>query len=247
MPLPRVIPCLDVAGGRVVKGTRFRGLRDVGDAVELGAAYSDAGADELVFLDITATLEGRAALVELVARVADQLAIPFTVGGGLRSGEDARSLLRAGADKVAVNSAALERPQLISELAELVGSQAVVVAIDSSRGEAFARAGTVATGREAVAWAAEAEERGAGEILLTSIDADGTRAGYDLELTRAVADAVSVPVIASGGAGEARHVADALEVAQAALLASIVHERPTRLRELRDELRDLGVPLRDAA
>jgi imidazole glycerol-phosphate synthase subunit HisF len=247
MPLPRVIPCLDVAGGRVVKGTRFRGLRDVGDAVELGAVYSDAGADELVFLDITATLEGRAALVELVARVADELAIPFTVGGGVRSGEDARSLLRAGADKVAVNSAALERPQLISELAELVGSQAVVLAIDASRGEAFARAGTVATGREAVAWAAEAEERGAGEILLTSIDADGTRAGYDLELTRAVADAVSVPVIASGGAGEARHVADALDVAQAALLASIVHERPTRLRELRDELRDLGVPLRDAA
>jgi imidazole glycerol-phosphate synthase subunit HisF len=247
MPLPRVIPCLDVAGGRVVKGTRFRGLRDVGDAVELGAVYSDAGADELVFLDITATLEGRAALVELVARVADQLAIPFTVGGGVRSGEDARRLLRAGADKVAVNSAALERPQLISELAELVGSQAVVVAIDASRGEAFGRAGTVATGRKAVAWAAEAEERGAGEILLTSIDADGTRAGYDLELTRAVADAVSVPVIASGGAGEARHVADALDVAQAALLASIVHERPTRLRELRDELRDLGVPLRDAA
>ena len=247
MPLPRLIPCLDVAGGRVVKGVRFRGLRDVGDPAELGATYSDAGADELVFLDITATLEARRALLDLVARVADELAIPFTVGGGVRSVDDAQSLLQAGADKVAVNSAALERPELISELAELVGAQAVVVAIDASRGEAFARAGTAPSGRDAVAWAAEAERRGAGEILLTSIDADGTRAGYDLELTRAVADAVSIPVIASGGAGEARHVAEALGVAQAALLASIVHESPMRLRTLREDLRNLGVPLRDAA
>lgn len=247
MPLARLIPCLDVAGGRVVKGVRFQGLRDVGDPVELGAAYSDAGADELVFLDVKATLEERSLGPELVARVADELSIPFTVGGGVREPKDAEALLRAGADKVAVNSAALERPALIGELAGLLGSQAVVVAVDAAAGQVYTRAGTIPTGRDAVAWAAEAEERGAGEILLTSIDADGTREGYDLELTRAVADAVSVPVIASGGAGEARHVADALEVAQAALLASILHERPSRLRQLREELRGLGVPLRDAA
>ena len=242
-----MIPCLDVAGGRVVKGVRFRGLRDVGDPVELGAAYSDAGADELVFLDVTATVEERPLLPELVSRVADELAIPFTVGGGVRIAADGEALLRAGADKVAVNSAALERPALIGELAALLGSQAVVVAIDATAREVYARAATVPTGRVAAAWAAEAEERGAGEILLTSIDADGTRVGYDLELTRAVADAVSIPVIASGGAGEARHVAEALEVAQAALLASILHESPARLVALRDELRGLGVPLRDAA
>lgn len=247
MPLPRLIPCLDVAGGRVVKGVRFQALRDVGDPVELGARYSDAGADELVFLDVAATVEERPLLAELVSRVADALAIPFTVGGGVRTLADAEALLRSGADKVAVNTAALERPALVSELASLLGSQAVVVAIDASRGEVYTRAGTHPTGRDAVSWAREVEERGAGEILLTSIDADGTRAGYDLELTRAVAEAVTIPVIASGGAGEARHVADALEVAQAALLASIVHENPDRLRTLRAELRDLGVPLRDAA
>jgi cyclase len=247
MPLPRLIPCLDVAAGRVVKGVRFENLRDVGDPVELGAAYSDAGADELVFLDVKATLEGRPALLALVARVAERLAIPFTVGGGVRSVTDGASLLRAGADKVSVNTAALARPTLISELANLLGSQAVVVAIDAAGGEARARAGTEPTGRKAVDWAVEAEARGAGEILLTSMNADGTRAGYDLELTAAVAAAVSVPVIASGGAGGARHVADALEVAQAALLASILHERPDRLASLRQELRGLGVPLRDAA
>jgi cyclase len=247
MPLPRLIPCLDVAGGRVVKGVRFRGLRDVGDPVELGARYSDAGADELVYLDVAATVEERPLFAELVSRVADALAIPFTVGGGVRSASDAEALLRAGADKVAVNSAALARPALIGELASLLGSQAVVVAIDAARGEVFSRAGTTPTGRDAVGWAREAEGRGAGEILLTSIDSDGTRSGYDLELTRAVADAVAVPVIASGGAGGPEHVADALEVAQAALLASIVHEDPGRLRSLRDELRGLGVPLRDAA
>ena len=247
MPLARLIPCLDVAGGRVVKGVRFQGLRDVGDPVELGAAYSEAGADELVFLDVKATLEERSLGPELVARVADELSIPFTVGGGVREPKDAEALLRAGADKVAVNSAALERPALIGELAVLLGSQAVVVAVDAAAGRVYSRAGTTPTGRDAVAWAAEAEERGAGEILLTSIDADGTRDGYDLELTSAVASAVSVPVIASGGAGDARHVAAALEVAQAALLASILHERPDRLRHLREELRGLGVPLRDAA
>jgi imidazole glycerol-phosphate synthase subunit HisF len=247
MPLPRLIPCLDVAGGRVVKGVRFEDLRDVGDPVELGRAYSDAGADELVFLDVKATVEERSLGPELIGRVADELAIPFTVGGGVRGTADAEALLRAGADKVAVNSAALERPELIGELAELLGSQAVVVAIDAAAGEVRARAGTLPTGRDAVAWAAEAAERGAGEILLTSIDADGTRNGYDLALTTAVADAVSVPVIASGGAGGARHVAEALRVAQAALLASILHERPQRLISLREELCGLGVALRDAA
>jgi len=247
MPLPRLIPCLDVAGGRVVKGVRFEDLRDVGDPVELGAAYSDAGADELVYLDVKATLEGRPALLGLVARVAERLAIPFTVGGGVRSVADGAALLRAGADKISVNTAALARPTLISELANLLGSQAVVVAIDVSEGAAMSRAGTKPTGRRAVDWAVEAEERGAGEILLTSMNADGTRAGYDLALTAAVAAAVSVPVIASGGAGGARHVADALEVAQAALLASILHERPDRLASLRQELSGLGVPLRDAA
>ncbi len=247
MPLPRLIPCLDVAGGRVVKGINFEGLRDVGDPVELGAAYSERGADELVFLDVTATLEGRRTLVELVRSVAARLAIPFTVGGGIRSLQDADVLLRAGADKVAVNSAALERPALVTEIAERLGSQAVVVAIDATRGRVRSRAGTAATERLAVDWAREAEARGAGEILLTSIDTDGTRAGYDLELTAAVAAAVAVPVIASGGAGRASHVAEALGVAQAALLASILHEDPARLTSLRAELRGLGVPLRDAA
>jgi cyclase len=247
MPLPRLIPCLDVAGGRVVKGVRFEGLRDVGDPVELGAAYSEAGADELVFLDIAATLEERASLVYLVARVAERLAIPFTVGGGVRSVEDAEALLLAGADKVSVNSAALARPALIGELAAQFGSQAVVVAVDASGGLVYSRAGTRATGRPAAEWACECEERGAGEILLTSIDADGTRDGYDLALTRSVADAVSIPVIASGGAGNASHVAEALRVAQAALLASILHEDPARLLSLRRELTDLRVPLRDAS
>jgi len=246
MPLPRLIPCLDVAQGRVVKGVRFEGLRDVGEPVELGAAYSAAGADELVYLDVKATLEGRGALLELVARIADRLAIPFTVGGGVRAVADAEALLEAGADKVSVNSAALERPQLVTELAARLGSQAVVVAVDAKDGYARSRSGSSATGRLAVDWVREAEERGAGEVLLTSIDADGTRAGYDLELTRAVAEAVSIPVIASGGAGSARDVADALDVAQAALLASILHENPARLESLRAELHGLGVPLRDA-
>jgi cyclase len=230
-----------------VKGVNFEGLRDVGDPVELGGAYSDAGADELVFLDIKATVHGRRTLVDIVSRVAVRLAIPFTVGGGVRSEADAEELLRAGADKVAINSAALERPELITELARNLGSQAVVVAIDATQGSVRTRAGTTETPRRAVEWARECEARGAGEILLTSIDADGTRAGYDLELTAAVANAVSLPVIASGGAGNAQHVADALGVAQAALLASILHEDPSRLARLRDELRDLGVQVRNAA
>jgi cyclase len=219
----------------------------VGDPVELGAAYSDRGADELVFLDVKATLEERDTLVGVVRRVAEQLAIPFTVGGGIRRVSDAEALLRAGADKVSVNSAALERPELVTELAEKLGSQAVVVAIDATEGDVRSRAGTERTPRRAAEWARECERRGAGEILLTSIDADGTRAGYDLELTEEVAAAISVPVIASGGAGEAIHVAEALQIAQAALLASILHEDPSRLVRLRAELRDMGVPLRDAA
>lgn len=239
-----MIPCLDVAAGRVVKGVRFKGLRDVGDPIELGAAYSDAGADELVFLDIQATIGERPTLVELVKRVAERLAIPFTVGGGVRSADDAERLLQAGADKVGVNSAALARPELITELAERLGSQAVVVAIDAEGGRVRSHAGTLSARRDAVEWAREAEQRGAGEILLTSIDADGTREGYDLALTTAVAGAVSLPVIASGGAGNATHVADALGVAQAALLASILHEDPQRLASLREEVRELGVPVR---
>jgi cyclase len=247
MPLARLIPCLDVAEGRVVKGVNFGGLREVGDPVELGASYSDAGADELVYLDIRATLDGRAARVRLVERVAERLAIPFTVGGGVRSVDDAGALLRAGADKVSVNTAALERPALITEFAKRFGSQAIVLAIDAASGRVHSRAGTTPTSRDAAEWAQEGEALGAGEILLTSIDADGTRDGYDIELTRRVAEAVTIPVIASGGAGTTAHVAAALHVAQAALLASILHERPARLLSLRAELRAAGVPLRDAA
>ena len=197
-----------------------------------------------MFLDIKATLGDRPTLVELVKRVAERLAIPFTVGGGVRSADDAERLLQAGADKVGVNSAALARPELISELAERLGSQAVVVAIDARGGRVRSHAGTLSVGRDATEWAREAEQRGAGEILLTSIDADGTRDGYDLELTASVAGAVRVPVIASGGAGNASHVADALGIAQAALLASILHENPQRLATLREEVRELGVPVR---
>jgi imidazole glycerol-phosphate synthase subunit HisF len=230
-----------------VKGVRFQGLRDVGDPVELGGLYSDEGADELVFLDVKATLDGRRTLVELVARIAERLAIPFTVGGGVRSVSDAGELLEAGADKVGVNSAALARPTLIEELAASLGSQAVVVAIDTEDGRVKSHAATRDAARETVTWARECEARGAGELLVTSIDRDGTRRGYDLDLLERLHDAVSLPVIASGGAGNAEHVAAALRVADAALLASILHERPARLESLRRELRDLGVPLRDAA
>jgi cyclase len=247
MPLPRLIPCLDVAAGRVVKGVRFAELRDVGDPAELGAAYSEAGADELVFLDVSATVEGRAGAVAVARSVAAELAIPFTVGGGVRSVADAAALLDAGADKVSVNSAALARPELIEELALQLGSQAVVVAIDTEHGEVRTHAATRRTARRLVEWAQECEARGAGELLVTSIDRDGTRSGYDVGALGAVAAAVSIPVIASGGAGRAEHVAEVLRVAQAALLASILHERPARLYELRAELASLGVPLRDAA
>jgi imidazole glycerol-phosphate synthase subunit HisF len=247
MPLPRLIPCLDVARGRVVKGVRFEELRDVGDPVELGSAYSDAGADELVFLDISATLESRAAAVQVAARVAEQVTIPFTFGGGIRSVEDACAVLEAGADKVSVNSAALARPELIEEIAGTLGSQAVVVAIDTENGRVRSHAATRDAARDTIAWAQECEARGAGELLVTSIDRDGTRRGYDLEVLASLQSAVSLPVIASGGAGNAAHVAAALGVADAALLASILHEQPSRLTSLRQELRDLGVPLRDAA
>ena len=241
----RVIPCLDVAAGRVVKGTRFEDLRDQGDPVELATRYSDLGADELVLLDITASLEDRGPLLELVERAAEELEIPFTVGGGVSSRADARALLRAGADKVSLNRAAVDDPTLLTELADEFGAQAVVCAIDARDGEVVTHAGRRPRGRDAVAWAREATERGAGEILLTSIGADGTRAGYDLPLTRAVASAVTVPVIASGGAGEARHLAAAFEAgAEAALVASIVHERPERLPELKRELEEAGWPMR---
>jgi imidazole glycerol-phosphate synthase subunit HisF len=247
MPLPRLIPCLDVADGRVVKGVRFEQLREVGDPVELGAAYSDAGADELVFLDITATVDARAAAVATAARVAEQVTIPFTFGGGIRTLEDATALLEAGADKISVNSAALARPKLIEELARALGSQAVVVAIDTEGGRVRSHAATRDAVRDTVDWARECEQRGAGELLVTSIDRDGTQNGYDLEQLALLRDAVGLPVIASGGAGNAQHIADALGVSQAALLASILHEQPARLVELRAELRALGVPLRDAA
>ena len=237
----RVIPCLDVAGGRVVKGVRFENLRELGDPIELAARYSELGADELVFLDITATLEGRGPMLELIGRAAEELAIPFTVGGGVSGLEDARALLRAGADKVAVNRAAFEQPAVLTALAQEFGAQAVVCAIDARAGEVVTHAGSRPRGRDAVEWAREAVAHGAGELLLTSIDADGTRAGYDLELTGAVAGAVDVPVIASGGAGEAAHLADAFAAgAEAALVASIVHERPERLPELKAELQELG-------
>ncbi len=241
----RVIPCLDVTGGRVVKGVQFVNLRDMGDPIELATRYSELAADELVFLDITASIEGRRPILQIIERAAQELSIPFTVGGGVGDLEDAKTLLRAGADKVAVNRAAVDDPEILTALADEFGAQAVVCAIDARGGEVVTHGGRSPRGLDAVSWAREAVERGAGEILLTSIDADGTRNGYDLDLTRAVADAVSVPVIASGGAGETRHLAEAYEVgAEAALIASIVHERPERLSELKAELRDLGWSVR---
>ena len=241
----RLIPCLDVAGGRVVKGVRFESLRDVGDPVELAERYSALGADELVFLDIAASIEGRGPILELVERAAERLTVPFTVGGGVAELEDARALLRSGADKVALNRAAVDDPGLLSALADEFGSQAVVCALDSRGGEVVTHGGRNGRGLDSVEWACEAVWRGAGELLVTSIDADGTRDGYDLELIGRVAAAVSVPVIASGGAGQASHLADAFAAgAEAALVASIVHERPDRLRELKAELKEAGWPIR---
>jgi imidazole glycerol-phosphate synthase subunit HisF len=244
MPLARLIPCLDVAHGRVVKGVNFVGLRDVGDPVELARFYSDGGADELVFLDITATPEDHSTMTSVVADVADVLEIPFTVGGGVRSVEDAIRIIESGADRVSLNSAALADPTLISAIARRYGSQAVVVAIDAWDGVVHTHGGRVATMTKTIPWAVEAASRGAGEILLTSIAHDGKRQGFDLALTAAVRDVVSIPVIASGGAGSAAHVAEALRITDAALIASIVHENPAGLPGLRREIQALGIPLR---
>jgi len=244
MPLARLIPCLDVAHGRVVKGVNFVGLRDVGDPVELAKFYSDGGADELVFLDITATPEDSATMTSVVADVADVWEIPFTVGGGVRSVEDAIRIIESGADRVSLNSAALADPSLISAIARRYGSQAVVVAIDAGDGVVHTHGGRVVTSTKTIPWAIEAASRGAGEILLTSISHDGRRQGFDLALTASVRDAVSIPVIASGGAGSAAHVADALRITDAALIASIVHENPAGLPGLRREIQDLGIQLR---
>jgi imidazole glycerol-phosphate synthase subunit HisF len=279
--LKRVIPCLDVDGGRVVKGVEFVDIRDAGDPVELAAHYDREGADELVFLDITATHERRETIVALARRTADEVFVPFTIGGGIRSVEDAQAVLDAGADKVSVNSAALARPELIDELARVFGTQCVVLAIDakartvrvgevpgsnpgapigsrsakpsergraandSSAWEAYAAGGRTPSGRDVVEWAREAAERGAGEILLTSMDRDGTSDGYDLRLTAAVSEAVGVPVIASGGAGELAHLAEALAAgADAALCASIFHYGHHTVGEAKEYLERAGVPVR---
>jgi cyclase len=247
--LKRVIPCLDVDAGRVVKGTNFVDIRDAGDPVELAERYDAEGADEVVFLDITATHEKRDTMVELARRTADNVFVPFTIGGGIRSVADAQAVLDAGADKVSVNSAAVARPELLDELAERFGAQCVVLAIDAkARGdswEVFVAGGRTATGRDAVAWAREGVERGAGEILLTSMDRDGTNDGYDLALTGAVARAVSVPVIASGGAGTLEHLADALRAgADAALCASIFHYGQHTVGEAKAHLAAAGIPVR---
>jgi cyclase len=249
MHYKRVIPCLDVDGGRVVKGVGFLDLRDAGDPVELACRYDGAGADELVFLDITATSDKRETVVELARRAADDVFIPFTIGGGIRSVADAQAVLDAGADKVSVNSAALARPELLDELARTFGAQCVVLAIDAKATdgswEAYLAGGRTPTGRDAVAWAAEGVERGVGEILLTSMDRDGTNAGYDLALTAAVAEAVTVPVIASGGAGELRHLAQAVEAgADAVLCASIFHYGHHTVAEAKAEMALAGVPVR---
>ena len=254
MHYQRVIPCLDVDAGRVVKGTNFVDIRDAGDPVELAERYDAAGADELVFLDITATHERRDTLVDLARRTADNVFVPFTIGGGIRSVADAQAVLDAGADKVSVNSAAVKRPELLDELAEVFGAQCVVLAIDAKaragradekRWEVFVAGGRTPTGRDAVEWAREGTERGAGEILLTSMDRDGTNAGYDLALTAAVADATGVPVIASGGAGELDHLVQALRAgADAVLCASIFHYGRYTVDDVKQHLTAAGVPVR---
>ena len=245
----RIIPCLDVDAGRVVKGVRFRELRDAGDPVELAARYDAEGADELVFLDITATVEGRASTYDVISRTAEQVFIPLTVGGGVQQPEDVNLLLRAGADKVSLNSAAVRDPDLLSRCADLFGAQCIVIAIDAKRTgdgwEVFVDAGRTATGRDAVMWATEAtRERGAGEILVTSMDRDGTGDGYDLELLEAISDATSVPVIASGGAGELAHFADGLRVADAVLAASRFHDGNLTIAQVKDYLAEEGIAVR---
>ncbi len=251
MHFKRVIPCLDVDAGRVVKGTNFLDIRDAGDPVELAERYDRDGADELVFLDITATHEKRDTMRALARSTADNVFVPFTIGGGIRSVQDAQAVLDAGSDKVSVNSAAVARPELIGELAARFGAQCVVLAIDAkaredqSGWEVFVAGGRTPTGRDAVAWARKAVELGAGEILLTSMDRDGTNAGYDLELTAAVAGAVDVPVIASGGAGEVEHLVDALRAgADAVLCASIFHYGRYTVRDVKERLAEAGVSVR---
>jgi cyclase len=248
----RIIPCLDVNGGRVVKGINFVNLQDAGDPVEVGEAYSKAGADELVFLDITASNERRATVADMVREVAKKVFIPFTVGGGIRTVDDVRAILREGADKVSVNSAAIDRPELIAEAADKFGSQCVVLAIDAKRRadgsgwNIYKHGGRIDMGIDAVEWAKRAVDLGAGEILLTSMDCDGTKNGYDIELIRAVADAVSVPVIASGGAGELSHFYDALTAggADAALAASLFHYKELEIDQVKEYLAGKGVPVR---
>lgn len=248
----RIIPCLDVKDGRVVKGVNFVDLKDAGDPVEIAKAYDKAGADELTFLDITASSDNRATVVDMVRRVAEQVFIPFTVGGGIRTVEDFRTLLRAGADKISVNSAALMNPELITQAAEKFGSQCVVIAIDAKKRadgsgwNVYKNGGRVDMGIDALEWAVKACELGAGEILLTSMDADGTKAGYDIPLTRAIADLVQVPVIASGGAGTLGHFYDALTEggADAVLAASLFHYKELEIREVKEYLAGRGVPVR---
>ena len=250
MHFKRVIPCMDVDAGRVVKGTRFLDIRDAGDPVELAAYYDAHGADELVFLDITATSDKRDTVVELARRAADEVFVPFTIGGGVREVEDAQAVLDAGADKVSVNSAVVARPELIGELAGVFGAQCVVLAIDAKARddggwEVFVAGGRTATGRDAVAWAREGVERGAGEILLTSMDRDGTKDGYDLGLTRAIAEAVDVPVIASGGVGAPEHMVDGLAAgADAVLAASIFHYGQYSVGDVKVRLAEAGVAVR---
>jgi cyclase len=247
----RVIPCLDVDAGRVVKGTKFLNLRDAGDPVELAALYDREGADEVVFLDITATHDKRDTVVALARRAADEVFVPFTIGGGIRSVEDAQAVLDAGADKVSVNSAAVERPDLIGELADVFGAQCVVLAIDAKRKpdgqgwEVFTAGGRTPTGRDALEWVAEGVERGAGEVLLTSMDRDGTKDGYDLALTGAVAGAVGVPVIASGGVGELDHLVAGVEAgADAVLAASIFHYGEHTVGQAKERMAAAGIPVR---
>ena len=247
----RIIPCLDVHNGRVVKGVNFVNLRDAGDPVEIAAAYDKAGADELVFLDITASSDARNTVVDMVRKVAEKVFIPFTVGGGIRTVEDFKVLLREGADKISINSSAINTPELISQAADKFGSQCVVVAIDARREDGsgwniYKNGGRIDVGIDAVEWAMKVDKLGAGEILLTSMDCDGTKAGYDLELTRTIAENVSIPVIASGGAGTMEHFYDALTEgkADAALAASLFHYKELEIRQVKEYLRERKVPVR---
>lgn len=247
----RIIPCLDVKEGRVVKGTHFINLRDAGDPVELASFYDKEGADEVVFLDITASVEGRGTIIDLARRCAEEVFVPFTIGGGIRTLEDIRKLLEAGADKVSINTAAVVDPNFVKEASLNFGAQCIVVAIDakrisSAKWEVYIKGGTTPTGLDAVEWAKRVQDLGAGEILLTSIDRDGTQMGYDIELTRSVAEAVTIPVIASGGAGNLQHIEEALTIgkADAALIASMVHYRQYTIKEIKAYLASRGIPVR---